>query len=136
MDIPDIALSVRQPWACCIVHLGKDIENRDWPTRFRGEVAIHASKGMTRDEYEGCLATVHAVSLTQPFGAGGVFPALDELPRGGIVGVARIVDCVEWSASPWFCGRFGFVLADARPVPFVPVRGALGFFRWRERVLA
>ena len=48
IDIPRLAISVRQPWAWAIVHGGKDIENRDWKAsnpglRFRGAVAIHAS---------------------------------------------------------------------------------------------
>jgi hypothetical protein len=38
------ALSVRAPWWWYILHGGKDIENRDWPTRVRGRVLIHASK--------------------------------------------------------------------------------------------
>jgi hypothetical protein len=33
-------------------------------------------------------------------------------------------------ASPRFFGAFGFVLRNARPVDFVPVKGALGFFQW------
>lgn len=41
---------------------------------------------------------------------------------------ARIVDCVRDSASRWFCGPFGFVLADATPLPFMPCKGQLGFF--------
>lgn len=32
------ALSIRQPWAWLILHAGKDIENRVWQTRFRGEL--------------------------------------------------------------------------------------------------
>jgi len=44
-------LSIRQPWAWAIVHAGKDIENRNWPTRFRGRFLIHAAKGCTREEY-------------------------------------------------------------------------------------
>jgi hypothetical protein len=44
------ALSIRQPWAWLILNAGKDIENRDWLTRFRGPFLIHASKGMTRAE--------------------------------------------------------------------------------------
>ena len=36
------ALSIRQPWAHRILREGKDIENRDWPTRYRGPVLIHA----------------------------------------------------------------------------------------------
>lgn len=33
------ALSVRQPWAWAIVHAGKDVENRNWPTPHRGRLA-------------------------------------------------------------------------------------------------
>lgn len=55
-------------------------------------------------------------------------PPLADLQRGGIVGSVQIVDCVMQSDSPWFRGRFGFVLRDPRPLPFVPWRGSLGFF--------
>ena len=52
-DLPDIALSIRQPWAWAILHAGKDIENRSWSTSFRGPVCIHAAKGMTAAEFDG-----------------------------------------------------------------------------------
>lgn len=110
------ALSIRQPWAWLILNAGKDIENRDWPTGFRGRFLIHASKGMTRDEYENAPAWV--VDL----------PGFDELERGGIVGSAELVSCVEYSESEWFFGRYGFVLRDPKPLPFIPYKGKLGFF--------
>lgn len=47
---------------------------------------------------------------------------------GGIVGVATIIDCVTSSDSKWFMGKYGFVLADAKPLPFVPCKGQLNFF--------
>ncbi len=50
------------------------------------------------------------------------------LPRGGVVGLARIVDCVTEMDSRWFFGRYGFVLRDAMPLPLIPCRGQLGFF--------
>lgn len=130
--IPKFALSIRQPWAWAIINAGKDIENRDWPTRFRGPVAIHAAKGMTSGEYDGFIRTIHEVSLSRPFPAGAMVPHSAALPRGGIVGVAEIVDCVEANESPWFFGRYGFVLSNARSVEFIPVKGALGFFDWRK----
>lgn len=136
MALPIKALSIRQPWAWCIINAGKDIENRDWPTRYRGAVAIHAAKGMTRDEYEDCLDTCHGISLRSPFPAGLEMPAFEALERGGIVGVAEIADCVSASRSPWFFGRYGFVLRNVESVPFIPVKGALGFFDWRENVVA
>ena len=134
-DLPRYALSIRQPWAWAIINAGKDIENRDWPTRFRGPVCIHASKGMTRDEYNGFIRTIHTVSLIRPFPTGAMVPAMPELERGGIIGVAGIVDCVEASDSPWFFGRFGFVLRNARQVDFIPVKGSLGLFDWRANLM-
>ena len=38
------ALSIRQPWCHHILHDGKDVENRDWPTKGRGWFLIHAGK--------------------------------------------------------------------------------------------
>lgn len=122
------AISIRQPWAWCIITAGKDIENRDWPTRYRGTVLVHASKGMTKAEYEDCLSCCHYISETRPFPSGLAMPAFAELQRGGIVGQVDIVDCVTGSPSPWFSGAHGFVLKNAKPLPFRAFKGALGFF--------
>lgn len=134
-SIPQFALSVRQPWAWYILHAGKDIENRSWGTRMRGPIALHASSGLTRAEFADCLeTTVHAISERRPFPPGSTLPAIEELPRGGIVGVVEIVDSVQHSDSPWFFGKHGFRLANPRPDEFVPVKGALGFFDWRKNL--
>jgi hypothetical protein len=44
-----LALSIRQPWAHAVLHLGKDVENRDWryPPTHRGAVIVHA--GLARE---------------------------------------------------------------------------------------
>lgn len=114
------ALSIRQPWAWLIVHGFKPVENRDWPTRYRGPCLIHASKGMTREDYEDACDLAQTQGIT--------IPAPHELERGGIVGVANVTDCVTDSPSRWFFGKFGFVLVDAKPLPFLPINGRLGFF--------
>lgn len=135
-DLPDFALSIRQPWAWAILNAGKDIENRSWRTSRRGRIALHAGRGMTLDEYTDCFRTWMAIGREFDFpDSGNVFPSSANLERGGIVGTADLVDCVMTSASPWFFGKFGFVLADVRPVPFIAVSGAQGWFRWKERVL-
>lgn len=126
-DLPRLALSVRQPWAWAIIHAGKDVENRDWPTRVRGPVCIHAAKGMTRAEWSDAAYFISRLTAAST-------PAAPSLDRGGIIGVAEIVDCIQASASPWFFGRYGFALLNARPVPFIPVKGALGFFDWRDNL--
>lgn len=60
------------------------------------------------------------------------FPRTEDLQRGGIVGAVRIVHCMRPTAIlrlQWHMeGQHGFLLADARPLPFVPMKGALGFF--------
>jgi hypothetical protein len=112
-------LSIRQPWAWLIVNGHKDIENRSWPTRFRGQFLVHASKGMTNEEYD---------DVAHMLDEGICLPEKKLIERGGIVGIAEIVDCVSWSDSPWFMGEHGFVLRNARPLPFYPLRGMLGFF--------
>lgn len=118
------ALSIRQPWAWLICNGGKDIENREWSTRFRGRFVVHAGKSMTKAEYGACVLFIASMRTEWRL------PAYDILKQqcGGIVGEAEIIDCVTESSSPWFCGTFGFVLANARPLPFAPCNGALGFF--------
>jgi hypothetical protein len=133
------ALSIRQPWASLILHGGKDIENRTWTTRQRGTILIHASKAMTRAEYEGAITfsapmlyAMHDIDdaeFEKKFG-------FDAQQRGGIVGMADIVDCVPSSASPWYMGAIGFVLANPRPLPFTPYKGALGFFEVPDALVA
>lgn len=122
------AISIRQPWAWLILNAGKDIENRDWKTSYRGPILIHASKGMTRDEYQEGVATARHARHVLGNVPGLEMPAFAALPRGGIVGQVEIVDCVSHSVSPWFFGTFGFVLRNPLTLPFRECKGALGIF--------
>ncbi len=117
-------LSIRQPWAWLILHGGKDIENRDWATKVRGRVLIHAGATMTRGDYEACTLFIAGMRTEWRL------PAYDVLREqcGGIVGSVEITKCVARSDSPWFCGLFGFVLARPEVREFVPMKGRLGFF--------
>ena len=121
-NTPTQAISIRQPWAWLIVHGYKDIENRDWLTHKRGVLYIHAGKAMTKSEYEDCEDDTWVVNPNI------VIPEPKELLRGGIVGIATITDCVSASESPWFFGKYGFVIKDAKPCEFIPCKGSLGFF--------
>lgn len=123
-------LSIRQPWTYCIMSMGKDIENRTWPMKFRGRVLLHAAQGMTRDEYEECSAIVDSIC---PSSAG--LPVFEALQRGGIVGSIEITGCVTKSDSPWFFGPYGFVLANPQPVPFIKCRGSLGMWEATSKIM-
>jgi hypothetical protein len=126
-ELPKLALSIRQPWAWAIIHAGKDIENRSWQAISRGamaagRIAIHAAKGMTRDEYESAAEFMKRLGV--------VCPLPFQLDRGGIIGSVTITDFVKDSDSPWFFGPRGIVLADAKPCEPQPCLGSLGFFEW------
>lgn len=117
-----LALSIRQPWASLIINHGKDIENRDWSTRVRGRILVHAAKGCSREELEDGLDTALYIigkKLTAD---------LSTIRRGGLIGTVEIIDCVTKSDSPWFFGKYGFVLRNPEPIEFIPWRGQLGFF--------
>ncbi|WAC18850.1 ASCH domain-containing protein [Luteolibacter sp. SL250] len=114
------ALSIRQPWAWLIVNGHKDIENRQRRTHLRGRILVHAAGGMTRDEYSAAFVMAEEQGIN--------LPPFEHLERGGIVGEVEIVDCVDIDPSPWFFGEWGYVLKNAKPLPFVPLKGMLGFF--------
>lgn len=133
--MPHLALSVRQPWAWAIIHAGKDIENRTWQAvnhglKKRGRIAIHASKGMGKEEYEDARDFINEILAASPdFGMR--CPAAIDLLRGGIVGSVDVVDVVTDSESDWFMGPRGLVLRNPLPCEFVPSVGALGYFEWK-----
>ena len=121
---PQKALSIRQPWAWLIVNDWKPVENRSRRTKIRGRVLIHAGLKFEHIGYETILMTHPEIQMP---GTPGRWRRSDwEL--GGIVGEAEIADCVTEHPSQFFSGPFGYVLANARPLPFIPCRGMLGFF--------
>jgi hypothetical protein len=119
------AITVKPIWAWAIIYAGKNIENRSRRTHIRGPVAIHASKNMSRSEYE------KAKELF-PRRCRNKLPAYEDLPRGVIIGIAEIIDCVTESKSEWFIGDdrygYGYVLKNQRPVKLIPCSGAQNFW--------
>ena len=125
-------ISVRAPWWWYIVRGLKDIENRDWWTGYRGPVLIHASKWWSLPAVSGDTESaerMRAAAGKAPT-SGKKFTFREMRDYGGhIVGSATIVDCVQETESPWFVGKFGFVLTDQKqfetPIPF---KARLGLF--------
>lgn len=131
MNRPTHAISVKQPWAALIVHGLKTIEIRTWGTRRRGPILIHAAK----------------VSDPRAEAWAGVPPELRAAAEltGGILGTACLTDCkvyidrcefaeeqgLHLNDPSWFDprGMFGFVLTEARVLPFQPYPGWVRFFR-------
>lgn len=109
-------LAIKQPWAWLIVNGFKDIENRTWRTKYRGEFLVHASKQINPEMYY-CFR-----------GEGYNLPIRTKIELGGIVGKVVLTDVVTESTSEWFEGPIGFVLKDAQTLPFKPCKGQLNFY--------
>lgn len=129
IDIPRLALSIRQPWAWAIVHAGKDIENRTWQAvnhglKRRGRCAVHAAKGMTRAEYKHAADFMWRELCI-------LCPAPCDLQRGGIIGSVEVIDVARYSTSSWFVGPRGLVLRDPEACAFISAVGQLGYFEWK-----
>lgn len=118
------ALSINQPWAWLIVNGHKGVENRDWDTSYRGEFLVHAGKKIDYSAWDYLEDTDIQI------------PPPSELPTGGIVGKARLINTVHIKDKrlvtekdkPWFFGEYGFMLDGQQPCELKPCKGALGFF--------
>lgn len=135
-------ISIHQPWAWAILHGGKAVENRTWPTRYRGPLLIHASK--SRESYE----RQDAGEWLQRYGV--ELPSWDSMAKGAIVGIVDLVGCVntngegqtdrqrEWlAAHPYTEGPWCWVLknprAFAEPLSY---RGAQSLFEVPDSLIA
>ncbi len=135
MALPELALSINQPWAWLIAAGLKPIENRNWNTTFRGEFLIHAGQKVDRDALLDVLDDKHPVTGEERMFSRTM--ATEKAPTGGMVGIAEVYDVIRGRGDlkhrkdvddSWFVGRYGLLIRNARPIEFIPCVGALGFF--------
>lgn len=127
------ALTICQPYAELICTLEKRVENRTWPTRYRGPLWIHAGK--SRD----WLRLNPAKDYEERYGI-----YISTMAFGALVARAALIDCLHIDAIdsgrhdeqyPWLRshehveGEWCWLLADVirldRPIPW---KGELGLF--------
>jgi hypothetical protein len=129
------AITIRQPWAGLIACGLKTIETRNWKTKHRGSLAIHAGKTVDANAY-------HLL---------GTFPAwhgkenlVTREPLGVIIAVCNLVDIKEYITleqflgdekkhcipRDWYTGPVGgWILKDIKPLKTpIPWRGMPGLF--------
>lgn len=71
-------LTIKQPWATLIMQGDKRFEFRSWQTKYRGELLIHAGKGIDKE-------AVKRLANYLP----------QELPKSKILGKVTLVDCIK-----------------------------------------
>ncbi len=128
------ALSLTQPWATLVAIGAKQYETRGWRTHFRGQIAIHASKGFPKVAREICEHEPFCSAL------GAIHMHVDSLPLGCIVAVATVSICEptryvrerissqERAFGNYDDGRFAIKLRDIISVLPIPAKGALSFW--------
>ena len=72
------ALTIKQPWATLIMQGDKRFEFRSWQTKYRGELLIHAGKGIDKD-------AMKRLAKYLP----------ENIPLGKILGKVKLVDCIK-----------------------------------------
>jgi hypothetical protein len=137
------ALTVKEPWAAAIVQWGKDVENRSRPTKYRGQLYIHAGKAWDKDAPEPIFKITGLLPVAS-LGHGMVIGTVDVIschhssecgPQKVIGGYAIRGDSIspvmpEEMCSPWALDdHYHWVLANPRPLacPF-PETGKLGIW--------
>jgi len=128
------ALSIKQPWAFAICNLPdefkKDIENRTWNTKHRGDFLVHASKGFDAVGYERLCEYLSQLGYT------GNIPTKKEFVYGSIVGITSLNAVVNNhdifyadTDSIWYEGYYGFMLERTKAFEnAIPLKGRLNFF--------
>lgn len=85
-------LTIKQPWATLIMQGDKRFEFRSWQTKYRGDLLIHAGKGIDKE-------AMKRLAKYLP----------DEIPLGKILGKVTLVDCVK------MCPEFKDMLLKENP---------------------
>lgn len=145
------ALTLTQPWATLVAIGAKRIETRSWKTNYRGLLAIHAAKGFPSSARELCRQNPFHAELHRAGMASVSFS--DELPRGAVIALCKIVDCLpteslgclsgvfddypeldtpqERAFGDYSPGRWAWIMEEAKPLTEPkPAKGALGLWEW------
>lgn len=123
-------LTIKQPFASLIASGYKEFEFRTWKTKYRGELLIHAGKGVDKKAME-------------------KFKDLNlEYPQGCIIAKVKLVDCIEiddsarkmleakkskvyesiLSKKDW--RGYGFKIENVEKIKPIEISGKLGFWEY------
>lgn len=121
------ALSLKQPWASLIASGKKTIETRVWPTSYRGDLLICASKTIDKPAMKYFQEDLFSDSIKM------------EYPTGVAICVVELYDCgvmTKADEEKAMCDVYGegrwkaksFFLRNIRAIEPFPVTGELGIF--------
>lgn len=107
-------ITLKNPWGALVCLGLKDVENRSWSTRYKGEVLIHVSQ-------KPAFVNGYADRLPKGWWQEQNAETIDKILRvveysSAIIGSVKIVDCVHNHPSIW--AEKSFRGNTANPLPF------------------
>lgn len=126
-------ITIKQPWVTLIAEGYKEYEFRTWNTKYRGELLIHAGKGVDKE----AIKRFECYNL--------------KYPKGSIIAKVNTVDCVNVDETlrgnlknknelvyrgiqdrTW--NGYGFKLKNIKKVSTININGKLGFWNYEGDV--
>lgn len=108
----------------------KGHETRSWRTSYRGLVAIHAAKGVSRAAKEFTEEEIAIGRLSLPIPLGAVLCIVELKDCRPTEDVALEVSALERRYGDYSPGRWAWTLELRRVFDPIPARGALGLWEW------
>lgn len=127
-------ITIKQPFATLIAEGLKEYEFRTWKTKYRGEILIHAGKGIDKK----AMKKFEHLHL--------------EYPSGCIIAKANLTDCIKIDEEkrkmlakknslvysgvikhPEWEG-YGFQLENIKKIVPIPVNGKLSLWNYEEKI--
>jgi len=152
-------LTLTEPWALLVAIGAKRIETRSWGTSYRGPLAIHAAKGLTKWAKQFMMEPVCCKAVASlGFMARAWCPAY---PLGAVIATCKLIDCVqmrelsygldgqpvgiigqytnmltdrpnERELGEYSVGRYAWILSGVQCFEKpIPATGALGLWEWK-----
>ncbi|WP_138756472.1 ASCH domain-containing protein [Paenibacillus sinopodophylli] len=139
------AITIIQPWATLIAIGAKKYETRSWPTKHRGELAIHAGKKI---DFNACREPEIRAALEE-WG----FTEFN-LPTGAVVATAQLENCLksvdtwtdgyelegkrlvyspEYEFGDFTPGRYAWEMSDVKQLKEpIKAKGQQGLWNWND----
>ncbi|RXZ84446.1 ASCH domain-containing protein [Paenibacillaceae bacterium] len=147
------AITIHQPWATLIAVGAKQYETRGWATKYRGPIAIHASKKDPHDMMQSLPHDVQRLMYEQIYDRLGISSgALKRMPTGCVIATANLSNCFksvdtwtdgyeleghrlvyspEYEFGDFSPGRYAWELTDVQQLPEpIPAKGQQRLWNW------
>lgn len=136
-------LTIHQPWAALLAYRIKIYETRGWSCRYRGPLAIHASKSNDSLKWLATATDPNASEVRRIIQMHDLWQAIRVqgaiIATGELRGIYRAEEIIAYEGTTrtetllgnFGAGRYGWEIANVELLPLpVIIRGAQGLWEW------